>query len=71
MNEEVLFVVDWKNDKQCISDLIINYCKQNGIEYKRNHFFKIEILVNGEWILTDYVYDKDDIFKIIRKETIY
>lgn len=54
LEKQVLFTVVWENGNQCVDDLIIKYCKENNIEMRINHFFKRELLINGEWITTDY-----------------
>lgn len=56
---EVLFTLRWENGDQCVNDLIIDYCRKNGIQYRYSPTFQSEIFINGEWIKTDYICKKN------------
>ena len=65
---EELFTTNWSNGNECVSDRIVSYCKANGIKCRRNHYFEMEVNINGKWIATDYRYDKaNDILIITSK----
>ena len=37
-----------------INDNIINHCKENNIDFRYNHYFKLEVNSDGEWKTMDY-----------------
>jgi hypothetical protein len=63
-----LFTTNWSNGNECVNDRIISHCKENSIPFRRNHYFEMEININGQWVATDYKYSKEnDILTITSK----
>ena len=54
MKFKTLATIPWTDDDTSVSDNIIKYCKTKGIEFRYNHYFQLEILLDGVWIVPDY-----------------
>lgn len=50
--DNVLFSFIW--EKGSINDNIIKYLKSNNIQFRYDHYFKLEAKIKGEWVNFDY-----------------